>query len=107
MSNASADTDSFAAENAAIERQVERVAEHKSTQQEADNRYRDLITAFLMLIVVLAVQYSFGIDSVLTALAGILAGAVAMYFGLNTMGKIRHGKQGGKEEVPVGDRWRR
>lgn len=50
-------------------------------------RFIEACAAVALLIVVLLVQSTFGIDSLLTAVAGALAGAIVVYFGGRALGK--------------------
>jgi hypothetical protein len=66
-----------------IQAQVEAVAAYKNRVLTKRHRFRDMLTAFVMLLVLMAIQAVLNIDGVLTALTGMLAGAVATYFGLS------------------------
>jgi hypothetical protein len=75
----------------AIEGQIKAVAAYKNRILTKRNRFRDMLTAFLMLIVLMLLQAYLDIDGVIKTLTGVLAGAVAMYFGLSAYGEGKEG----------------
>jgi hypothetical protein len=75
----------------AIEGQIKAVAAYKNRILTKRNRFRDMLTAFVMLLILMLVQSYLNVDGVLTALTGVLAGAVATYFGLSAYGEGKEG----------------
>ncbi|MHC4464724.1 MAG: hypothetical protein ACYS30_25335, partial [Planctomycetota bacterium] len=65
-----------------FDKQVAAVADAKERRDTQENRFRDCILAFVMLIVLVCVQAWLQIDGIVTFLVGTLAGAIAAYFGL-------------------------
>jgi uncharacterized membrane protein YjjP (DUF1212 family) len=73
--------------------QIKAVSAYKNRILTKRHRFRDMLTAFAMLIVLMLIQAYLNIDGVVTALVGMLAGVVATYFGLSAYAE-------GKEEGP-------
>lgn len=55
-------------------------------------RFAEACAAVVLLIIVLLVQTTFGIDSLLSAVAGALAGAIIVFFGGRALGKGKESK---------------
>jgi heme A synthase len=70
-------------EGSGYQEQIKAVSAYKNRILTKRHRYRDLLTAFVMLLVLMGVQALLNIDGVVTALVGMLAGVVATYFGLS------------------------
>lgn len=69
-------------ESDGMQAQIDAVSDFKNASAMRKHRYRDMLTAFLMLVAIMLLQAYLNIDGVLTALVGVLSGAVIAYFGL-------------------------